>query len=163
MGATTFEAVIVPYRSLSPAGTRWLAGAVCVLSAAISTWLWAMGAWPVVGFNGAEVTLALLLLRLNNRARHTSEVLRLSGDSLRIVRMDARGRCSELRLPPFWLRSFLQERPGRTPALWLAAGRRRYEVGTALNENEKRDLAAALGAALHRLRNPVFDNQQLRG
>ena len=59
-------------------------------------------------------------------------------------------------------RSFLQERPGRTPALWLAAGRRRYEVGTALNEREKRDLAEALGLALHRLRHPVFDNPQLR-
>ena len=163
MSATTFEAVIVPHRSLSPVGTRWLAGTVCVLSAAVSTWLWAVGAWPVIGFNGAEVALALLLLRFNNRARNTSEVLRLSGDCLLIVRTDTRGRRSELSLPPFWLRSFLQERPGRTPALWLAAGRRRYEVGTALNEDEKRDLAAALGTALHRLRNPVFDNPQLRG
>ena len=162
MSAATFEAVIVPHRSLSPLGARCLAGAVCVLSAVVSTWLWVMGAWPVVGFNGAEVALALLLLRFNNRARHTSEVLRLSGESLLIVRTDARGRRSELRLPPFWLRSFLEERPGRTPALWLAAGRRRYEVGTALNEDEKRDLAAALGAALHRLRNPMFDNPQLR-
>lgn len=160
--ATTFEAVIVPHRSLSPAGTRWLAGLVCAASFGISTWLWMLGAWPVLGFNGAEVTLALLLLRTNDRARKTSEVLQLSGDALRIVRTDARGRRREVALPPFWLRSFLQERPGRVPALWLAAGRRRYEVGIALNEAEKRDLATALGDALHRLRNPVFDNPQLR-
>ena len=156
-----FEAVIVPHRSLSAAGTRWLAGAVCAASAVISIGLWYWGAWPVAGFNGAEAALALALLRVNNRARHTSEVLTLSGENLSIVRTDARGRRSETSLPPFWLRSFLQERPGHIPALWLAAGRRRYEVGRALNESEKRDLAAALGSALHRFRNPVFDNPQL--
>ena len=158
----TFEALIVPHRSLSPAGTRWLAGAVVAASFGVSAWLWVLGAWPVLGFNGAEVTLALLLLRQNNRARRTSEVLRLSGHELSIVRTDARGRRRELALPPFWLRCFLQERPGRVPALWLAAGRRRYEVGAALNEAEKRSLHAALGRALHRLHHPIFDNPQLR-
>jgi hypothetical protein len=39
----------------------------------------------------------------------------------------------------------------------------REQVATALGEREKRDLAAALRAALHRYRNPVFDNPQLRG
>jgi hypothetical protein len=36
------------------------------------------------------------------------------------------------------------------------------EVGAQLGEDEKRDLAAAIGAAMDRWRNPVFDNQQLR-
>jgi hypothetical protein len=37
------------------------------------------------------------------------------------------------------------------------------EVGRCLGEAEKRDLAAALDAALHRWRNPRFDNPQLSG
>ena len=36
------------------------------------------------------------------------------------------------------------------------------EVGAELGEAEKRDLAEALNLALHRHRNPVFDNPQLR-
>jgi uncharacterized membrane protein len=43
----------------------------------------------------------------------------------------------------------------------LARGQR-IEVGSALGEPEKRDLAEALAAAVHRLKNPVFDNPQLR-
>jgi hypothetical protein len=36
------------------------------------------------------------------------------------------------------------------------------EIGQLLGEDDKRDLAAALDAALTRYRNPVFDNPQLR-
>jgi hypothetical protein len=36
------------------------------------------------------------------------------------------------------------------------------EIARALGEAEKRDLAACLTRALHRTRNPVFDNPQLR-
>jgi hypothetical protein len=36
------------------------------------------------------------------------------------------------------------------------------EIARALGEVEKRDLAASLKRALHRARNPVFDNPQLR-
>jgi uncharacterized membrane protein len=39
----------------------------------------------------------------------------------------------------------------------------REEIGAELGEAERRDLGAALDAALHRLRNPVFDNAVLRG
>ena len=40
--------------------------------------------------------------------------------------------------------------------------RRAVEVGALLGEDQKRDLAEALGAALRRCREPVFDNPQLR-
>ena len=48
------------------------------------------------------------------------------------------------------------------PRLLLATRGVQEEVGRALGEEEKRDLARALRAALHRSRNPVFDNPQLR-
>ena len=48
------------------------------------------------------------------------------------------------------------------PALVLRAQGVSEEVGQALGEEAKRELAAALAAALHRRRNPVFDNAQLR-
>jgi uncharacterized membrane protein len=65
-------------------------------------------------------------------------------------------------LPPTWLNVRLTERAGRVPLLTLDARDFSEEVGRCLGEAEKRDLAAALDAALHRWRNPRFDNPQLR-
>ena len=89
-------------------------------------------------------------------------MLLLSDEGLRVVRTDMAGRRVERRLQSAWLRAGLEERPGRVPALWLSDRGGRMEVGAELGEAEKRDLAAALAAALHRHRNPVFDNPQLR-
>ncbi len=61
-----------------------------------------------------------------------------------------------------WLNVTLQERPGRVPGLYLSARGQIVEVAALLGEPEKRDLAEALAAAVHRLKNPVFDNPQLR-
>lgn len=160
--ATAFEAVIIPHRSLSRAGLRWLLGFVLLLSSGISVGLWLIGAWPAVLFNVAEITLAGLLLRRNARAAQASEMLILSDAGLRIVRTDMGGRRTERLLRSGWLNAGLEERPGRAPALWLSDRGARMEVGAELGEAEKRDLAEALRAALHRLRNPVFDNPQLR-
>ena len=55
-----------------------------------------------------------------------------------------------------------RKRAFRVPALWLQSRGRRMEVAAELGEAEKRQLADALRAALHRWRNPVFDNPQLR-
>lgn len=157
-----FEAVIIPHRSLSRVGLQWLVGFICLLSTMISVGLWFIGAWPVIGFNGAEIALAVVLLRRNARASRASELLLLSDEGLRVVRTDMRGCRAERTLQPAWLRADLEERPGRAPALWLSDRGSRMEVGAELGEAEKRDLAAALALALHRHRNPRFDNFQLR-
>lgn len=162
MGSPVFEAMIVPHRSLSTRGLRVLVGFICVLSGGVSTGLWFVGAWPAMGFFGAEIGLAVGLLRWDARRVRASEMLLLSDAGLRVVRTDARGRRSEQVLQAAWLGVMLEERPGRVPALWLTNRGRRTEVGAALGEEEKRDLAEALRAALQRWRHPVFDNPQLR-
>jgi uncharacterized membrane protein len=123
---------------------------------------WWLGAWPVAGFNGVDVVLAVVLLRAQRAAaRHKEEVL-LSEAGLNIRVTDKAGRVTESRLPNHWLSVVLTERPGRVPALLVGARGRQIEIATKLGEAEKRDLAAQLEAAVHRLRNPVFDNPQLR-
>ena len=157
-----FEAVIVPHRSLSRRGLFVLIGAIMGLSMATSTMFWLLGAWPIAVFNGAEITLALLLLRWNVRAARANEVIMLSPSALRVIRTTAAGVRSEVSLAPGWLQVELQERKGRVPGLFLAAQQRRIEVGASLGEPEKLDLAEGLRAALHGWRNPRFDNAQLR-
>ena len=157
-----FEAIITPHRSLGPAGLKRLVAFILILSSVVSTGLWVIGAWPVIGFNGAEIALAIVLLRRNARERHTIERLQLSSGGLIVQRTDARGRTSQRTLEGAWLNAVLQERPGRTPTLLLVERGRQLEVGKDLGEIEKRDLAQALGQALHRRRNPTFDNPQLQ-
>jgi uncharacterized membrane protein len=157
-----FEAVIVPHRSLSRRGLLLLSAALILLSGASALRFWLLGAWPVLGFTVVEIGLALVLLRINALQARESEMLLLTADRLRILRTDRKGRRSERLLPAGWLNVVMTERPGRVPRLALQAHGMDVEVGAALGEDEKRDLAAALQEALHRLRNPRFDNPQLR-
>ena len=159
---TTFEAMIVPHRSLDRRGLRWLAGTLLVLSGGVSAGLWYAGAWPVMGFTGAQAVLTVWLLRRHAKEVRRTEMLLLSEQGLHVVRTDGRGNRWERVLSAGWLRAGLEERPGRTPALMVRSHGAQLEVGAALGEQEKRDLAAALSAALDRQRNPVFDNPQLR-
>ena len=160
--APAFETIIVPHRSLSPRGVRRLIGAICAACGITALGFVALGAWPVAGFTGIEIVLAALLLRLNAAGARASEMVILDGAGLRIVRTDRRGGRTERCLPASWLAVRLQDRPGRVPALLLTAHGQREEVGASLGEVEKRDLAAALQAAVRNWQNPRFDNPQLR-
>ncbi len=157
-----FEAEVTPHRSLSRRGLRLVIGAVGAVSLCTTTVFWWLGAWPIAGFNGGEILLAMVLLRAHAKSSRERELLLLSGQALRILRTDAAGRNTVRSLPPGWLNVILQERPGRVPGLYLASRGQQVEVAAALGEPEKRDLAEALTAAVHRLKNPVFDNPQLR-
>ncbi len=156
-----FEAMITPHRSLSRRGLHIIIAFTCSVSLGVTTLFWWLGAWPIAGFNGAEVLLAVVLLRAHAKSARASEFLVVTEAELRIQRTDSRGVRTEQRLPSAWINVNVEERPGRTPGLYLAARGSRVEVGAALGEPEKRDLAVALTEALHRWRNPRFDNPQL--
>ena len=157
-----FEAVVVPHRSLSRRGLWVLIGAIGTMSAIASTVFWLLGAWPVAVFNGAELTLAALLLRYNARAARANEVILMSPSGVRIIRTAANGARTEQALPVGWLRIDWQERKGRVPGLFLASRHMRVEVGASLGEPEKSSLADGLRSALDNWRRPRFDNPQLQ-
>ena len=160
--ATLFEAVIVPHRSLAPRGLCILVAVICLLCGLTVLRFWLLGAWPVAVFSVVDIGFAIVLLWLNARRARASELVLLSEDVLRIVRTDRTGRRRECVLPAAWLNAMLEEPPGRVPTLVLVSRNVREEIGAALGESEKRDLAAALRDALHQVRNPRFDNPQLR-
>lgn len=160
--APVFEAAIVPHRSLSRLGRLGLLTAIGLLCAVTAALFVRLGAWPVGGFAGVEWMLAAVLLRLHTRAARSSEVVLLQPSALRILRTSPGGHREELVLQPAWLTLVLEDRAGRTPGLILRARGVSEEIARSLGEAQKRDLAATLAQALDRLRNPVFDNPQLR-
>jgi uncharacterized membrane protein len=159
---TVFEARILPHSSLTRNGWRWLLAILFGACLLMGLRFLLIGAWPVAIFAVLEVGLFLILFRMHWRAMRRSELILLSPSALTIIRHEPGGKRSEHHLQPTWLRVVLQERAGRVPALLLAARGQREEIARVLGETEKRHLAAALEGALHRLRNPVFDNPQLR-
>lgn len=159
---TLFEAVIVPHRSLTVRGRRRLIGVICLLCGVMALRFLLIGAWPVVVFSVLEVGLAVLLLWVNARQARASELILLTERNFRVVRTTPGGRRAERTLPSGWLNVVLEETPGRAPRLVLAAHGVREEIGAALGEAARRDLARTLADALYRARNPKFYNPQLQ-
>jgi len=157
-----FEAVVAPHRSLSRKGVIVLVAVMLSGSLVITSFMFELGAWPVIGFNGADIALAVFLVWLNVRAGRAHETIMLGETGLYVTRTDARGRIVQFVLPPYWLNVVLKERPGTVPKLLLAARGQVTEIARYLGEDQKRDLAEALTRALHNWRNPMFDNPQLR-
>ena len=137
-------------------------GLILGCTALILLRVWFIRAWPVMGFGVVEIGLAVTLLRWNARHSRASELVLLTEEALSVARTDAAGRQTKLRLPVAWLNVLLAETPGQVPRLLLTAHGIHEGIASALGEAEKRDLAAALRDAMWRMRNPLFDNPQLR-
>ena len=159
---TLFDAVITPHRSLTRSQAIAVALALSGLSVSIGGALAWLGAWPVLGFSGAEIALAGALLVLHARAGRQAERVRLTRRAIQIVNTDGRGRVRRRALSTAWLAVGLEERPGTVPRLVLRRRGVACEIARVLGEDEKRALGAALAAALAEIRSPRFDNAQLR-
>jgi uncharacterized membrane protein len=160
--ALLFEALVTPHQSLSRRGHWLLLLGVAFFGAVIGLRFWLLGAWVVLGFSVVEIGGALLVFHLFTRRARSSELVLLYEDRLRVVRTTSAGKRQEKTFSTAWLNVVLEEAPGRVPTLLVASRGVREQIGAVLGENERRDLAAALGEALHRARHPVFDNPQLR-
>lgn len=159
--ALIFEALIVPYRSLSRKGLAVVVGILSAATAAVALRFWLLGAWPVMAFSLVEAPLILLLLTINSRRARARELIMLDAYELTVIRTDAGGRQERVSLPSAWLRVDLDTGRGM-PRLLMSSRGRRYEIGAFLHEPEKRSLFEALRVALRRAQHPQFDNPQLR-
>ena len=159
---TLFEAVITPHRSLTGRQAIAVALVLSGLSIALGGALAWLGAWPVLGFSGAEIALAAMLLVRHARAGCEAERVRLTDRTIHVVRDDGRGRVRRRALSTAWLAVALEERPGTVPRLVLRRRGVTIEIARVLGEDEKRALGEALAAALADLRSPRFDYVQLR-
>jgi len=159
--ALVFEALIVPYRSVTRKGLLSLVAVLLTLSVVVALRFWLLGAWPVAVFSLVEVPLVVLLLAINLRRARASELIMLDAQQFKVIRTDSAGRTKQVSLPSAWLRVDLDVARGISRVLLSSHGHG-CEVGAFLHEPEKRSLFEALCEAVHRVRNPRFDNPQLR-
>ncbi|WP_281684862.1 DUF2244 domain-containing protein [Thalassobaculum salexigens] len=144
------DLVLYPHRSLTPQGFLVLMGVIAGLSFTIGLVFFLLGAWPIVGFLGLDVAVIYLAFRLNYRAARAYETIRLSGNALEVVKIDARGRRRRYVMPSAWLRVDVEQRPRRASRLTLRSRGRGLEIGAFLGQEEKDGLANVLRDGLRR-------------
>jgi uncharacterized membrane protein len=143
-----FDAVLQPHRSLGPAGFAVLMGAMAVTGFIAGLIFVSMGAWPVFGFFGLDVVLLYLAFRLNYRSGRLYERVELTPQRLTLTRVHPSGRHEVFEFNPYWVRVELKEQPSGRTVLALALGRHQWVFARFLTDEERRDFAAHLTAAL---------------
>jgi uncharacterized membrane protein len=112
-------------------------------------------------FSLFDIPLIVLALALNFRHARRSECLMLTDRTLTLIRTDASGQRDQVTLPTAWMRVSLQEDGGTSHIVIMTRGANQ-EIGAFLHEPARLALYEGLRDALYRIRNPRFDNPQLR-
>jgi uncharacterized membrane protein len=147
-----FERVLLPHRSLPPRGFHVMMLLLGVLSLIVGIVFVSLGCWPIFGFFGLDVLGIYIAFRLSYRSARQREILRLAEDDFTVERIDIYGERRAWRFRPFWLRVELDERPDESNRLYIASHGKRFAIGDFLGPPMRRELAAALAAALSRWR-----------
>ena len=154
MEPTNFDTVIVsamlrPHRSLGRRGMAILIAAIAGLSLSIGTFVWWIGAWPVIGFVGIDVAAIALAFHFNARAARAFEEVKVSRAAIILRKVTASGRAHELRFNPEWVRLEVEELEDEgVVRVALRMRDQRIPVGAFLNPRDRETFARAFGAAL---------------
>jgi uncharacterized membrane protein len=143
-----FRAVLRPYRSLGPVGFRVLMGLLAAMSLATGVVFYVAGAWPVTGFFGLDLLLLYAAFKLNYRAARLYETVELTPARFSWTRVHPSGRQEHFQCNPYWARVNLREWPDGRTVLRIVAQGKVLVLGRFLTDDERRDFADALKAAL---------------
>jgi uncharacterized membrane protein len=149
---TLFDAELRPHRSLSPRGFLLLMAGVCAISFTGGLAFYLAGAWPVIGFLGADVLLIYLAFRINYRSGRLVETLHLTPRTLTVRRIWPGGKSRSWEFQPTWLQVDLADPPRHDSPLVLRSHGRSLSIGSFLTKEERAEVAEALRAALVRAR-----------
>ncbi len=146
--AALFDAILHPYRSLSPLGFVVLMAVVCLVSFSAGIAFLLAGAWPVFGFFGLDVLLIYIAFRMSYRSGRLHETVRLTRHALTVQRVFPSGEVKSWTFQPYWLRVEMDDPPRPDSRLRLASHGRSLVIGSFLTPNERLEVAEALKAAL---------------
>jgi len=144
-----FAATLSPYRSLTPRGFLIVMAIVSVISFAAGYAFYRIGAWPVVGFCGLDVLAVYAAFRINYRAARAFEVIEVRPHAIVVRKVSARGRATEFRFNPNWVRLELtrSEDEGVIRICLFSRGQG-VPVGDFLNPEDRTSFATAFMAAI---------------
>ena len=149
-----FDAELRPHRSLSPLGFLLLMVAIGLISFAAGLGFFLAGAWPVVGFLGADVLLVYVAFKISFRRGQLRETLQLSAEELLVQRVSPWGTAQSWRFQPYWLQVGIEEDGSRRGALVLRSHGKSLALGKFLTCEERGDVARALRQAIRTAQQP---------
>jgi uncharacterized membrane protein len=148
-----FSTLLRPHRSLSPEGFKWLIRGAIAANLLIGVPMYILGAWPVLGFMGADIWLLWWMFQRNYVDARRSETLTLTDRELIVDRVSPDGEREQHRLDAYWLRVEEGER------LVLVSRGNRVVVGRFLSPGEREQVGEQLKAALAALRSPRYEHK----
>ena len=151
--AVHFTTRLVPHRSLSAEGFKWLIRGAIAANVMIGLPLYLLGAWPVLGFMGVDVYLLWWLFQRSYFDARRSETLTLTDRDLIVDRVSPEGDREQHRLDAYWLRV---ELAGESERLVLISRGNRLVVGRFLSPGVREEVAEQLKAALAAHRAPRY-------
>ena len=154
--AVHFATSLVPYRSLSPSGFKWLIRVAIGANLAIGLPMLVFGAWPVLGFMGLDILLLWLLFKRSYLDARRSETLVLPDNDLIVERVAPDGEREQVRLDAYWLRVDWDEENER---LVVSSRGNRVVIGRFLAPAARLEVADQLKAAIAAMRAPRYDHR----
>ena len=151
--AIHFATSLVPHRSLSPEGFKWLIRGAIAANLAIGLPMLLFGAWPVLGFLGLDVWLLWFLFKRSYLDARRSETLLLTDRELIVDRVSPAGEREQHRVDAYWLRV---ELTGEAERLTVISRGNRLVIGRFLAPVERERVAEQLKAALAEMRAPRY-------
>lgn len=147
--AKIFQAVLLPYRSLGPAGFKLLISCLLIAWAGFGLMFIKLGAWPIFGFFGLDFALIYLAFRLNYRAGRMREEITLSRSALTVTQITPSGNQRHYSFDPFWVKLEISRKKdiGIT-AIHIQAKGQSVLIGSFLPLDDRETFATAFTRAL---------------
>jgi uncharacterized membrane protein len=147
-----FDVVLLPHRSLSPAGFALLMVLISGVSFVSGVFFALKGAWPITGFFALDALLLYFAFRASYRSARVYETVRLTENALVVVRAGPTGALRRWTFQPYWLRVQMDDPPKHDSQLTLSSHGRALVIGSFLSPAERLEVAEALRVALRRWR-----------
>lgn len=127
---------------------RWMVGAVGGIFLVGGLRFLVLGAWPILPFMAVDVALLWWAFQASYAAARGHERVVLADDALTLWRVTAQGNERRYGFEPLWTRIQVEETPLGDAHVFIATQGRRVRVGGFLSAPERREVGAAISAAL---------------
>jgi uncharacterized membrane protein len=142
------DAVLEPPRSLSRTGFNRVMLALGAISFCVSFVFLLTGAYPVIGFMGAEILALWLVFQASFRAQAARTYVRVTAESVVVRKVDGWGRERRARLASHFARVEFDRTADGPNALRVATSNKAYPLGEFLTPRERETFARRLDQAL---------------
>ncbi len=142
------DITVLPYRSLSKKGFKYLMLCVAAVFFTIGVFFWIIGAWPVFGFLGLDVLLLYYAFKMNYKSGEIFENLKLIKEKLLITRNFPSGKIQSWDLEPYWTKAEILQANSNNHNLIIKSKNKVVMIGSFLSSKDKKKLMKKINDSL---------------